>query len=163
MVLSETAVLLLCPCFGGSLAVTALSRWMTRNPPTTIAAITSRLRMPASVFIGRAVADRIALHPEAEPGPAHGEHHGREQNHDEQGPEGLGEHRPPEPRCRVRGDPELEQGRGARAEVRPASGQLPGSNSHDVTQVCAGLGAGGYHQFQRDADRMVWRELHRGH
>src|SRR5215471_5240642 len=163
MVWSVIAVLPLCPCGGGSLAEATLPTWMTRNPPTTIAAITSRLRMPASVFIGGAVADRLALHPDAEPGPAHGEHHGREQDHDEQGPEGLGEHRPPEPRGRVRRHPELEQGRGAGAEVRPASGQLPGSNSHDVTQVCAGLGAGGYHQFQRDADRMVWRELHRGH
>src|SRR5215471_3077887 len=163
MVLSETAVLPLCPWGGGSLAATPLPTLMTRKPPTTITAITSRLRMPASVFIGGAVADRLALHPDAEPGPAHGEHHGREQDHDEQGPEGLGEHRPPEPRCRVRRDPELEQGRGARAEVRPASRQLPGSDGHDVTQVGAGLGAGGYHQFQRDADRMVWRELHRGH
>src|SRR5215470_17396277 len=135
MVLSETAVLPLCPWRGGSLAVTALFRWMTRNPPTTIAAITSRLRMPPSLFIGGAVADRIALHPDAEPRPAHGEHHGREQDHDEQGPEGLGEHRPPEPRRRVRRHPELEQGRGGRAEVRPAGGQLPGSNRHDVAQV----------------------------
>src|SRR5689334_11548216 len=146
MVLSETAALLLCPWGGGSLAVTALSRWMTRNPPTTIAAITSRLRMPASVFIGGAVADRLALKPDAEPGPAHGEHHGREQDQDEQGPEGLSEHRRPEPRRRVGRDAELEQGRGARAEVRSANGQLPGSDGHDVAQVLAGLGAGGYHQ-----------------
>src|SRR5712691_3432748 len=110
MVVSETAVLLLCPWGGGSLAVTALPMWMTRKPPTTIAAITSRLRMRASIFIGGAVAGRLALHPDPEPGPAHGEHHGREQDHDEQGPEGLGEHRPPEPRRRVRGDPELQQG-----------------------------------------------------
>src|SRR5215468_1705703 len=101
MVLSETAVLPLCPCGGGSLAATPVPTWMIRKPPTTIAAITSRLRMPASVFIGGAVADRIALHPDAEPGPAHGEPHGREQYHDEQGPERLGEHRPPEPRRRV--------------------------------------------------------------
>src|SRR5579859_3489619 len=106
MVLSDTAVLPLCPPGGGSLAVTALPTWMTRKPPTTIAAITSRLRMLASVFIGGAVADRLTLHPDADSGPAHGEHHGREQEHDEQGPEGLGEHRPPEPRGRVRCHPE---------------------------------------------------------
>ena len=56
MVLSETAVLPLCPWGGGSLAATPVPTWMTRKAPTTIAAITSRLRMPASVFIGGAVA-----------------------------------------------------------------------------------------------------------
>src|SRR5215470_12555174 len=120
MVLNVTAVLPLCPWGGGSLAVIAPPARMTRKPPTTIAAITSRLRMPASMFVGGAVADRLALHPDAEPGPAHGEHHGREQDHDEQGPEGLGEHRPPEPRRRAGRHPELEQGRSARAEVRSA-------------------------------------------
>src|SRR5262252_4145654 len=163
MVWSVIAVLPLCPCGGGSLAEATLPTWMTRNPPTTIAAITSRLRMPASVLIGGAVADRLALHPDAEPGLAHGEHHGSEQDHDEQGPEGWGEHRRPEPRRRVRRHPEIEQGRGSRAEVRPVGGQLPGSYGHDVAQVGAGFGAGRYHQFQRDADRMVRRELHRAH
>src|SRR6266478_5894690 len=111
MVWNVIATLLLCPCGGGSLAVATLPTWMTRKPPTTIAAITSRLRMRASVFISGAVAGRFALHPDAKPGPAHGEYHGGQQDHDEQGPEGLGEHRPPEPRCRVRRHPELQQGR----------------------------------------------------
>src|SRR5579863_3315103 len=106
MVWSEIAVLPLCPWAGGSLAVTALSTWMTRKPPITIAAITSRLRMRASVFVGGAVTGRLALHPDPDPGPAHGQQHGREQDHDEQGPEGLGEHRPPEPRRRARRHPE---------------------------------------------------------
>src|SRR5215472_10238272 len=163
MVLSESAVLPLCPWGGGSLPVTPLPAWTTRKAPTTIAAITSRLRMAASVIIGGAVPDCLALQPDAEPGPAHGERHRREQGHDEQGPERLDEHRPPEPRRRVRRHPELEQGRGARAEVRPVRGQLPGGDGNDVTQVGAGPGAGGYYQFQCDADRMVRRELHRRH
>src|SRR6266566_6934497 len=126
MVCSEIATLPLCPCGGGSLAIATLPTWMTRKPPTTIATITSRLRMRASVFIGGAVTGRLALHPDPEPGPADGEHHGHQQDQDEQGPEGLGEHRPPEPRCRVRRHPELQQGRGGRAEARPAGGHLPG-------------------------------------
>src|ERR1051326_7349335 len=133
MVCSVMATLPLCRPGGGSLAVTALPTWMTRKPPTTIAAITSRLRMRASVLIGGAVAGRLALDPDAETGPAHGKYHGREQDQNEQRPEGLGEHRPPEARRRIRGHPELEQGRGGGAEVCPVGGQPPGSGGHDVT------------------------------
>src|SRR5215510_4697647 len=112
MVLSETPVLALCPWRGGSLPATPLPMLRIRKPPTTIAAMPGRLRMPASVFVGGPIADRLALHPDTEPGLAHGEDHVREHDHEEQGPEGLGENRPPEPRRRVRRHPEHEQGRG---------------------------------------------------
>src|SRR5260370_22284677 len=129
MVLSETLVLPLCPPAGGSGAPTFLPTDRTRKAPATIATITSRLRTASSVVVGGAVTG-LALHPDADPGLAHGEDHGRQQDHDEKGPQGLGEHRPPEPRCRVRRDPELEERRGGRAEVRVAGGQLPGSGGH---------------------------------
>src|SRR5262245_16621971 len=102
MVLSDTAVLPLCPPFGGSRADTFLLRDTRRKAPATIATITSTLRMACSVVIGGAVHERIAVTPDPGAVTAHREHHGRQQDHDEQGPQGLGEHRRPEPRCRVR-------------------------------------------------------------
>src|SRR5580704_11560747 len=164
MVLSEIAVLPLCPWGGGSLAVTALPTWMTRKPPTTIAAITSRVRISASRFIGGAVAGRLAFHPDADPGPAHGEHDRPEQDHDEQGPEGLGEHRPPEPRRGARRDPEFEERRRGRAQVRAPGGRLAGAGAggHDVAQVGARPGTGGHDQLHRDPHGMLRRELDDG-
>src|SRR6516164_198779 len=117
MVLNVTAVLLLCPWGGGSGALASLPTWRTRKPPITIAAITSRLRMPASDLVGGAVTGRLALHPDADPGPADHEHHGHQDDQDEQGPEGLREHRRPEPRGRARRHPELQQGRGSGAQA----------------------------------------------
>src|SRR5690349_24724606 len=117
MVLNVTAVLLLCPWGGGSGAVTTLPTRRTRKPPITSAAITSRLRMPASDLIGGAVTGRLALHPDADPGPADHKHHGRHNDQNEQCPEGLREHRPPEPGRGARRHPEHQQGRGPRAEA----------------------------------------------
>src|SRR5260370_17109334 len=118
MVLSETLVLPAGPPAGGSGAPTFLPTDRTRKAPATIATITSRLRMASSVVVGGAVTAGLALHPDADPGLAHGEDHGRQQDHDEKGPQGLGEHRPPEPPCRARPDPELEQRRAAPPHVR---------------------------------------------
>src|SRR5262252_6007524 len=134
MVLSESAVLPLCPWGGGSLPVTPLPAWTTRKAPTTIAAITSRLRMAASVIIGGAVPDCLALHPDAEPGPAHGERHRREQGHDEQGPEGLDEHRPPEPRRRVRRLRATVHGRGEPRRGRRYLAPVPGGAGPGATR-----------------------------